>query len=59
VIVCYEIPISSLSAGHGDNEPTILDVMFTGGGSKVGYGGAALKTTYIIWYRAYVKVHHL
>jgi len=45
--------------GHGDNEPTILDVRFTGGGPNGGYGGAALKTTYITWYRAYVKVQHL
>ncbi len=57
--VRYTISISSLPAGHADNEPTILDVRFTGGGPNGGYGGAALKTTYITWYRAYVKVQHL
>jgi hypothetical protein len=44
VIVRYTISISSLPVGHGDDEPTILDVRFTGGGPNVGYGGAALKT---------------
>jgi len=34
-------------------------VRFTGGGPNGGYGGAALKTTYVTWYRAYVKVQHL